>query len=71
MRTVCSGERPITSVLVVKPQTAAKHLPKVLKRITHEGFRIVAWRQTRLTDDHIQRVVPKNDQKVLTTSAFY
>lgn len=58
------GERPITTVLVLKPDVACNHLSKLLKRVTHEGFRVVALRQLVLDEPAIEQIVPAQDQQV-------
>ena len=39
-------------------------MSKLLKRVAHEGFRVVALRQLRLGEEHVRHVVPANDQQV-------
>ena len=59
-----TGERPITTVLIVKPDVVHKQLGRLLKRVTHEAFRIVALRQVMLDEEAIGRIVPEKDQQV-------
>ena len=61
----CAGERPITTLLLIKPGVASRHLSRLLKRIAHEGFRVVALRQLMLSEDDVRHIVAQNDQQVL------
>ena len=36
-----SGPRPITTLLVVKPDAVQRHLSKLLRRVSQEGFKVV------------------------------
>lgn len=44
-----SGPSPITTFLLIKPGAATKHLAKIVRKVVHEGFRIVGLHQAVMT----------------------
>jgi len=64
-----SGPRPFPTVLVIKPRAVRRHLTKILKKLTQEGFRLVALRLMVLTPAQAERLIPDTVQ-VRETSRF-
>ena len=65
--TMQAGPRPITTILVAKPDVVARHLGKLLKKVGQEGFRVVGMRLTVLSRDEAKQLVPHEDAQVRTT----
>ena len=65
-----TGVRPLTTVLVVKPDVVQKKLGKLLKRVTQEGFRVVALRLELLTKEQAACLVPLQDKEVIRDMAL-
>ena len=63
--TMLSGPRLLTTMLVVKPSISSKHLPKVLKKLTQEGFQIVGLRQEVLGREKIACLLPVSGNEAL------
>ena len=58
------GPRPITTLLTIKPRAVRKHLPKVLRKIGQEGFKVVGWRLGMLSEEEATVLVPKEGEMV-------
>lgn len=63
-QTMMTGVRPIVTVLVAKPDVVRKSLGKLMKRISQEGFVVVALRLEVLTTQQADRVIPTEDKQV-------
>lgn len=55
-----SGPRPFITVIIIKPRAFKKHLAKVLKKLTQEGFKIVGLKVAVLDKETAQRLVPSD-----------
>ena len=53
-----SGPLPITTFLLIKPRAVQRHLPKILKKIVHEGFQIVGFCLEILNKDRADGLLP-------------
>jgi nucleoside diphosphate kinase len=60
-----SGPRPITTLLLCKPDVVQRHLAKLFRRVMQEGFTIVGMRLIMLNKQEALMAVPEEDQKVL------
>ena len=58
------GPRPLCTLLLVKPDAVRQGLSKLFKRLSHEGFVVVALRLETLTDTLAHRLIPLTDQQV-------
>ncbi|KAK3107616.1 hypothetical protein FSP39_018349 [Pinctada imbricata] len=52
------GPRPITTLLVIKPRALKKHLPKLLRKISQEGFKVVGLKLQVLDQAEARKLVP-------------
>ncbi|CAH1795909.1 unnamed protein product [Owenia fusiformis] len=57
------GPRPLTTTLVIKPVAVHKHLAKILRRLTLEGFTLAAVRLTMLDTQQASHLVPIQDKQ--------
>lgn len=62
--TMRAGPRPLTTVLVVKPDVVGRHLGKLMKKLRHEGFTLAALKLTVLTEELAEGIVPTEDATV-------
>lgn len=69
-RLMQAGPRPICTLLVVKPHVVTKGIPKLMKKLTHEGFHIVALKQMMLSRDQAEGLVPSGDAQVFHESTI-
>ncbi|XP_070548273.1 dynein axonemal assembly factor 8-like [Ptychodera flava] len=59
--TMLSGPRPLTTLVVIKPDAFQRHLGKILKRICQESFNVVGMRLEVLSADEAKVLVPPCD----------
>ena len=55
-----SGPRPFTTFLVIKPRAFQRHLTKILKKLTQEGFRLVGLKLLVLDEGKAELIVPND-----------
>nr|CAB3263206.1 uncharacterized protein LOC104266172 [Phallusia mammillata] len=60
-----SWPRPITSVLIIKPDAFPRHVVKILRRLYQEKFSVVAIRMAILSEDQASQVMPTKYEKML------
>ena len=56
-KTMASPARPITTVLILKPDAVRKHAGKVFRRIHQEGFSLVGLKMMVLTSDFAKAIL--------------
>lgn len=59
-----SGPRPITTLLLCKPNVVRYHLAKLMRRLMQEGFTIVGMQLTILGREEALVAVPLEDKDV-------
>lgn len=64
-----SGPQLITTLLIIKPRAVKRHLPKIIKKIVQEGFKVVGMRLQVLSEEDIQYLT-KNDDNVVIISLY-
>lgn len=64
-----SGPQLITTLLIIKPRAVKRHLPKIIKKIVQEGFKVVGMRLQVLSEEDIQYLT-KNDDNMVFISLY-
>ena len=62
--TLLAGQKVFSTVLIAKPDVVQRHLGRLLRRISQEGFSIVAMRLLTLTSDEVLTVLPADIRQV-------
>ena len=60
-----SGPQLITTLLIIKPRAVKRHLPKIVKKIIQEGFRVIAMKFKILPDEDIQYILKTDENMVI------
>lgn len=60
-----AGPQLITTHLIIKPRAVKRHLPKIVKKIIQEGFRVIAMKFQILLDEDIHYIL-KTDENLVT-----
>ncbi|XP_076109890.1 dynein axonemal assembly factor 8-like isoform X2 [Mytilus galloprovincialis] len=58
-----AGPQLITTHLIIKPRAVKRHLPKIVKKIIQEGFRVIAMKFQILLDEDIHYIL-KTDENL-------
>ncbi|XP_039248438.2 dynein axonemal assembly factor 8-like [Styela clava] len=53
-----SCQQPLTSVLVIKPDAFPRHFIKIFRQLHYEGFKVVAAKVVKLTEDEALQILP-------------
>lgn len=60
-----SGPQLIATLLIIKPRAVKRHLPKIVKKIIQEGFRVIAMKFKILPDEDIQYILKTDENMVI------
>ena len=54
--TMLSGPRPITTILLIRPEAVRRHFSAVLRRVVQEGFHVVGLKLEALSESTVRHL---------------